>query len=121
MLMACCSSTTTRQDRVLTSAAGGRSAGRCARQDSTSAFSSGAQFPGIGLRYPYATLQHTHIQLPAAQRRPASRRADNGGIHLALQQRQGCNEGGTASGIAEVSESCRGTRGCFQILECMTL
>jgi hypothetical protein len=47
---------------VRTSAAGGRSAGRCARQDSTSALSSGAQFPGIGLRYPYATLQHsTHM------------------------------------------------------------
>ena len=59
------------RNRVRTSAAGGRSAGRCARQDSTSALSSGAQFPGIGLRYPYATLRHTRMTYPAAQRRPA--------------------------------------------------
>ena len=73
-LLMCCQRTASKiisRNRVLTSAAGGRSAGRCARQDSTSVFSSGAQFPGIGLRYPYATLQHMYMKLSAAQRRPA--------------------------------------------------
>ena len=94
-LLMCCQRTVSKavgQNRVLTSAAGGRSAGRCARQDSTSAFSSGAQFPGIGLRYPYATLQHTCMNLQLLES-PCTSDDDDGGIQRALQPQQGCKEG----------------------------